>query len=75
MATREERAERAIDSALRLGISLILPLWGLVMIVLGLRHGSLWWLGSGVAVMGVGAVMMVASPLIRPLIGGIRGER
>ena len=75
MATREERAERAVGSVLRCAISLILPLWGLVMLVLGLLHGSLWWIGSGLAVMGVGAVMMVASPLVYPLLRDLDGER
>ena len=58
-----ERAERSMSILARLGISAILPAWGLAMIVLGIVDRSLWWLGTGVAVGAVGLLFMAGSPL------------
>jgi len=71
MVDQVERAERAISALMRLGISAILPLWGLAMIVMGLEYRSLWWIGTGVAVGGVGILFLAGSPLAQ-LIDGDR---
>ena len=63
MADQVEKAERALSALIRLGISAILPLWALVMIVLGLEYRSLWWLGTGAVVGGVGVLFLAGSPL------------
>jgi hypothetical protein len=63
MADRVERAERAVSALIRLGISAILPVWALVMIVLGAEYRSLWWLGTGVVVGAIGLLFLAGSPL------------
>lgn len=68
MALDAEKAEAAIGFVARLLISLVLPAWGLSMLALGLWWGSWWWLGCGAAVGVVGAVLLVANPLIWPLV-------
>ena len=45
-------------------VSLILPLWGIVLIVLGIKDGSAWWIASGVAIGAAGAVTFIGSPLM-----------
>lgn len=68
MALNPEKVEAAISFVARLLISLVLPAWALVMLALGLRWGSWWWIGCGVAVGAIGAVLLVANPLIWPLV-------
>lgn len=63
MADPVEKAERAISVLIRLGISAILPLWALLMIVLGVEYRSLWWFGTGIAVGAVGILFLAGSPL------------
>ena len=63
MADPVEKAERAISVLIRLGISAILPLWALLMIVLGVEYRSLWWFGTGIAVGAVGILFLAGSPV------------
>ncbi|MGO9454241.1 MAG: hypothetical protein ACLQDV_24810 [Candidatus Binataceae bacterium] len=63
MADQVEKAERAISALIRLGISAVLPLWALLMIILGLEYRSLWWLGTGVVVGGIGLLFLAGSPI------------
>lgn len=63
MADQVEKAERAVSVLMRLGIAAILPLWALIMIVLGLEYRSLWWIGTGVVVGAVGLLFLAGSPL------------
>jgi hypothetical protein len=55
-------------------VSLILPLWGIVLIVLGVKDGSLWWIASGVAIGAAGAVTFIGSPLMDFVAGSRRRE-
>jgi hypothetical protein len=64
MAGRADKVQESISWSLRLIVSLILPLWGIVLIVLGLKDGSLWWIASGVAIGAAGAVTFIGSPLM-----------
>ncbi|MGH7948957.1 MAG: hypothetical protein ACREQF_07015 [Candidatus Binataceae bacterium] len=61
---RIARAERLVSTLARLVISLVLPAWALVMLLLGWYNHSLWWIGTGLAVGAVGLVMFVGSPLL-----------
>ncbi len=61
---RIERVEKLVSSAMRLFISLVLPVWGLAMLALGIEWRSLWWIGCGVVVGGVGMLMFVGSPFL-----------
>ena len=63
MADQIEKAERAVSALIRLGISAILPLWALVMIVLGVEYHSLWWFGTGIVVGAVGVLFLAGSPI------------
>ncbi len=63
MADQIEKAERAMSVLMRLGIAAILPLWALIMLVLGLEYGSIWWIGTGIAVGAVGILFLAGSPL------------
>lgn len=63
---RIERAEKAVSFLMQLGVSLVLPLWGLAMLVLGVEWRSGWWLGCGVAVGAIGLLMLAGSPLSTP---------
>ena len=67
-AHRIERAEKAVSFMMRLFVSLLLPLWGFAMLVLGVQWGSLWWIGCGLATGGVGILMLAGSPLTDALL-------
>lgn len=67
MADPQERAERAVSMLMRLGISLVMPLWGLIMLILGIRNMSGWWIIFGLIVGGLGALFFVGSPLTDPI--------
>jgi len=68
MADRAEQAEHAISALMRFVVSLIIPIWALAMIVLGVEYRSIWWLGCGLAVGGVGLLFMVGNPLAEPVL-------
>ncbi|HLH78169.1 MAG TPA: hypothetical protein VKV28_15300 [Candidatus Binataceae bacterium] len=57
------RAQLLASFALRMLISLALPVWGVVMIGLGVVWASGWWGGCGVAVLGVGLLLALGNPL------------
>jgi len=61
---RIERVERSVSFLMRLLVSMVLPLWGLAMLVLGIEWRSVWWIGCGVAVGGVGLLMLAGSPFL-----------
>ena len=63
MADPAEQAEHAISALMRFVVSLIIPLWALAMLVLGVEYRSIWWLGCGVVVGGVGLLLLVGNPL------------
>ncbi|MGC1679044.1 MAG: hypothetical protein WA740_16060 [Candidatus Binataceae bacterium] len=63
MADQIEKAEGVISVLMRLGIAAILPIWALIMIVLGLEYRSFWWLGTGVVVGAIGVLFLAGSPL------------
>jgi hypothetical protein len=64
MAGKSDKVQESLSWSLRLVVSLLLPLWGAVLIVLGLKDGSLWWIASGVAIAATGAITFIGSPLI-----------
>jgi len=68
MADRQEQAEHAMSALMRFVVSLILPIWALAMLALGVEYRSLWWLGCGLAVGGVGLLFLVGNPLAGPVL-------
>ncbi|MGB8684942.1 MAG: hypothetical protein WCD12_18835 [Candidatus Binatus sp.] len=63
MADPAEQAEHTISALMRFVVSLIIPIWALAMLALGVEYRSLWWLGCGVVVGGVGLLLLVGNPL------------
>lgn len=53
---------------MRFVTSLIIPLWALAMLALGIEYRSLWWLGCGVVVGGIGLLLLVGNPLAAPIL-------
>jgi hypothetical protein len=64
--------ERTISFVLRLVVSLIIPAWGLVMLVLGLMWSSGWWIATGAVVLAIGVISLGGSSLVTPFIPGGR---
>jgi len=60
-------AEQAASFVMRLAISLVMPLWGLAMLLLGIRNMSGWWILFGLIVGGLGGLFFVGSPLTDPI--------
>ena len=60
--------EATVSFVARMVISLILPLWGLAMLILGLAWASLWWIVCGAVTGGIGLILAVGNPLIWPLV-------
>ena len=60
-------AEQAASFVMRLAISLVMPLWGLAMLILGIRDMSGWWILFGLIVGGLGTLFFVGSPLTDPI--------
>lgn len=67
MADPAERAEHAVSVLMRLLVSLALPVWGLVMLVIGITYVSGWWIGCGLVVGAIGLLFFVGSPLTDPI--------
>lgn len=67
MADPQERAERAVSILMRLVISIVMPVWGLAMLIIGVRNLSGWWIGFGLIVGALGTLFFVGSPLTDPI--------
>jgi hypothetical protein len=67
-------AERAISFIVRLVVSLIIPAWGVVMLVLGLKSGEGWWIAIGSVVILIGVIFLGGSSLATAFISGGRGN-
>ena len=63
-----QKLEQTINLLLRLLISMAMPLWGAGMLILGVVWLSVWWIGCGLAVIGVGIVFSAGSPLLEPFL-------
>ncbi len=67
------RVERTVSFIIRLVVSLMLPAWGLIMIVLGVTWGMGWWIATGLVVLAIGVVLFAGSSLVAPFLGGRPG--
>jgi hypothetical protein len=67
------KAERIASFIIRLVVSLLLPVWGLIMIVLGVTWGMGWWIATGLVVLAIGVVLFAGSSLATPFLGDRRG--
>ncbi|MGH7914464.1 MAG: hypothetical protein ACREPW_07430 [Candidatus Binataceae bacterium] len=65
MAGKAHKVQGLIGGIVRLVVSLILPIWGIALIVIGINYDSAWWIASGVAIGIAGAFTFIGSPLIR----------
>jgi hypothetical protein len=68
VADRREQAEKAMSALMRFVTSMIIPLWALAMVVMGIEHRSLWSLGCGIVVGGIGVLLLVGNPLAAPIL-------
>ncbi len=66
--------ERTVSFIIRLVVSLMLPAWGLIMIVLGVTWGMGWWIATGLVVLAIGVVLFAGSSLATPFLGGRWGS-
>jgi hypothetical protein len=64
--------ERTISFVMRLFVSLVLPAWGIIMIVLGAERGMRWWIVTGVVVLLIGVLFFAGSSLVTPFLPGGR---
>ncbi|HZR84858.1 MAG TPA: hypothetical protein VFD92_27430 [Candidatus Binatia bacterium] len=49
--------------AVRFAVSLLVALWGLVMVLLGIAQAQLLWIPLGLAVLVVGVPLLASNPL------------
>jgi hypothetical protein len=64
------KVERMASFIIRLVVSLLLPVRGLIMIVLGVTPGMGWWIATGLVVLAIGVVLFAGSSLATPFLGG-----
>ena len=64
--------ERAVSFTMRLAVSMILPAWGVIMALIGVKHGEGWWIASGATVFAIGAVFFAGSSIVTPFLPGAR---
>jgi hypothetical protein len=68
MADAGKGSNRALSVLMRMAVSLVLPLWGLAMLVMGVSWGAGWWIACGLVVGAIGVVMLAGSPLAAVLL-------
>jgi hypothetical protein len=61
---------RTISFVLRPLVGLLLPIWGLVIIILGVIAGMGWWIATGTVVLAIGIVRLAGGSLVTPFLGG-----
>jgi hypothetical protein len=54
--------------ALRFATSLLIALWGVVVVVLGIGQGQIAWIPLGLVLLAVGLPMLAANPFATPLL-------
>jgi hypothetical protein len=64
--------ERAVSFVMRLLVSMVLPAWGVIMIVLGAMYAEGWWIATGVAVFAIGVIFFAGSSVVTPFLPGSR---
>jgi hypothetical protein len=61
---------RTVSFVVRLLVGLLLPGWGLALIIMGLAAGMGWWIATGVVILAIGVVLFAGSSLVTPFLGG-----
>jgi hypothetical protein len=64
----QEKIEATVSFVARMVISLMLPLWGLAMLILGVAWVLPWWIICGAVTAGVGLILAVGNPFIWPMV-------
>ena len=70
----QEKIEATVSFVARMVISLILPVWGLAMLILGIARVSPWWIICGAVTAGVGLILAVGNPLIWPIVSEVESR-
>lgn len=68
LMANQEQMEATVSLVARTAISLMLPLWGILMLLAGLIWGEPWWVICGAAVIGVGLILAVGNPVVWDLV-------
>ncbi|MGH7932100.1 MAG: hypothetical protein ACREQN_02925 [Candidatus Binataceae bacterium] len=55
---------------IRFIVALLMPAWGIIMIVIGAIYGEGWWIATGAVVLAIGVVLFAGSSLVTPFLGG-----
>jgi len=61
---------RTVSFVVRLLVGLLLPGWGVALIIMGFAAGMGWWIATGVVILAIGVVLFAGSSLITPFLGG-----
>ena len=64
----QEKIEATVSFVARMVISLVLPVWGLAMLILGVAWASPWWIICGAVTAGIGLILAVGNPYVWPLV-------
>ncbi|MGH8013787.1 MAG: hypothetical protein ACREQ4_14945 [Candidatus Binataceae bacterium] len=59
-----------VSRVVRFLVALLLPTWGIIMIVLGVMNGMGWWIATGAVVFIIGVILFGGSSLVSPFLGG-----
>ena len=70
----QEKIEATVSFVARMVISLMLPVWGLAMLILGVVWASPWWIICGAVTAGVGLILAVGNPLIWPIVSEVESR-
>lgn len=61
---------RRVSFVVRLLVGMLLPGWGLVLIIMGFAAGMGWWIATGAVILFIGVILFAGSSLVTPFLGG-----
>ncbi|MGH7917710.1 MAG: hypothetical protein ACREQE_09590 [Candidatus Binataceae bacterium] len=62
--------QTTVSRIVRFLVALLLPAWGVIMIVLGVTDNMGWWIATGATVFIIGVILFGGSSLVSPFLGG-----
>jgi hypothetical protein len=71
LMANQEQIEATVSFVARMVISLVLPLWGLLMILAGIISAAPSWIICGAAVVGTGLVLAAGNPKVWEVVGNM----
>jgi hypothetical protein len=61
VADQDRELQNAVSTVIRFFVSLLLPAWGVIMVLLGIYWRSGWWIGTGAATLFIGVIQFSGS--------------